>query len=375
MMSGQHVWCLECAYADPFRSLCKSVPFQMYLFRSKKSMKIRSVPFFVHPWLATRPEMQIAGDWMVVPGARNLHWRYAVLHSAFMVCKQKVSPGESLSENLEELIQATRKIWEHISKNSVVIGGNKRNVNGNLGMLFAADNITSAEKIILRSYLNTTASIAGCQALRRRMGHCCFGFRVVQGEVVFVTVSPNRRNSSMILKLSRARENDTSLDASDDVARERRKHCGPNSPKIFSTTTILDDPFAERASLEIPLPDIFIRQGWNAQDPLSSCHHYLFFMHVILPNLFGVRMCFMCPDCNADHTDPDVQRTVDVACSDYMGSNQKAIGGYAGLATGLAFATEYQGEASQHGHGFISLANMYQHHTLEEIGEMIKNKF
>ena len=30
--------------------------------------------------LATRPEMQIAGDWMVVPAARNLHWRYAVLH-------------------------------------------------------------------------------------------------------------------------------------------------------------------------------------------------------------------------------------------------------------------------------------------------------
>ena len=27
--------------------------------------------------LSTRPEMQIAGDWMVVPGARNLHWRYS----------------------------------------------------------------------------------------------------------------------------------------------------------------------------------------------------------------------------------------------------------------------------------------------------------
>ena len=32
--------------------------------------------------LSMRPEMQIAGDWMVVPGARNLHWRYEVLHSA-----------------------------------------------------------------------------------------------------------------------------------------------------------------------------------------------------------------------------------------------------------------------------------------------------
>ena len=48
------------------------------------------------------------------------------------------------------------------------------------------------------------------------------------------------------------------------------------------------------------------------------------------------------------------------------------MGGYAGLATAMSFATEYQGEATPHGHGFVSLANMYQHHTLEEIGHMIE---
>ena len=41
--------------------------------------------------LACRPEMHVAGDWMLVPSARNLHWRYAVLHSTFMACKQKVA--------------------------------------------------------------------------------------------------------------------------------------------------------------------------------------------------------------------------------------------------------------------------------------------
>ena len=49
------------------------------------------------------------------------------------------------------------------------------------------------------------------------------------------------------------------------------------------------------------------------------------------------------------------------------------MGGYAGLATGMAFATEYQGEATPHGHGFVSLANMYQHHTLEDIGKIIED--
>ena len=51
----------------------------------------------------------------------------------------------------------------------------------------------------------------------------------------------------------------------------------------------------------------------------------------------------------------------------------KLSGGYAGMATGLAFATEYQSEATPHAHGFVSLVNMYQHHTLEEIGQIIEH--
>ena len=42
------------------------------------------------------------------------------------------------------------------------------------------------------------------------------------------------------------------------------------------------------------------------------------------------------------------------------------------MATGMAFATEYQGEATPHGHGFVSLANMYQHNNLDEIGRLIE---
>ena len=71
--------------------------------------------------LACRPEMQIAGDWMCVPAARNLHWRYAVMHSAFLVCKQKVAPGESMHENLDRLMRALEKIWKNISDNVAVV--------------------------------------------------------------------------------------------------------------------------------------------------------------------------------------------------------------------------------------------------------------
>ena len=59
--------------------------------------------------LATRADDQVAADWMAVPIARNLHWHYAVLHSAFITCKQKVAPGEALSHNLECLFEAAKK--------------------------------------------------------------------------------------------------------------------------------------------------------------------------------------------------------------------------------------------------------------------------
>ena len=86
-------------------------------------------------------------------------------------------------------------------------------------------------------------------------------------------------------------------------------------------------------------------------------------------------MCFHCPDCNADSDESGAgSATFECeACSDFMGCNNKLMGGFAGLATSLAFATEFQGDGTPHGHGFVSLANMYQHHTLEEIGRIIEH--
>ena len=43
----------------------------------------------------------------------------------------------------------------------------------------------------------------------------------------------------------------------------------------------MDDVEGEETVKEIPLPALWIRQACNAQDPMSSCHHYLFFMRVM----------------------------------------------------------------------------------------------
>jgi hypothetical protein len=195
------------------------------------------------------------------------------------------------------------------------------------------------------------------------------------GECIFVTVSPNRRHSTMVLKLSRARRSDVGLTGTDATCEWRRRYAGSEQPPIFCQSTLADDAEGEQVIKEISLPALSVRQAWNAQDPLASVHHYLVFMYVVMPALFGLRMCLNCPDCNVDDNEPGGGSAEFgcQACSDCLGSNSKLMGGYAGLATGLAFATEFQGDGTPHAHGFVSLANMYQHRTLKEIGDLIES--
>ena len=54
---------------------------------------------------------------------------------------------------------------------------------------------------------------------------------------------------------------------------------------------------------EVEMPEVLIRQAWNAQDPLASVHYYSVLMRIVVPAAFGVRMCLHCPDCNLEDTD------------------------------------------------------------------------
>ena len=110
----------------------------------------------------------------------------------FLVCKAKVAPGESCDVNLQALVKAATSLFERLQRGTINIHGKPLPLNGDLCLLFRADGLSDAEKQLLKCYLETTRTIAGCQAIRRRIRRCPFGFRCVPGEVIFVTVSPSR---------------------------------------------------------------------------------------------------------------------------------------------------------------------------------------
>ena len=143
---------------------------------------------------------------------------------------------------------------------------------------------------------------------------------------------------------------------------------------------VLTDPDGRQVSFKLDLPPLLARQAWNAQDPLASIHHYLVVMQIVIPAAFGVRMCLQCPHCNMDANNPNNNKSKSLAstssvcgCSDLLGCNNKLIGGFAGIATAMIFANEFQGEGTPHGHGFVSLANIYQHNSLQDVAVMMES--
>ena len=49
------------------------------------------------------------------------------------------------------------------------------------------------------------------------------------------------------------------------------------------------------------------------------------------------------------------------------------MGGYAGIATAIAMAVEYQKEMTPHGHGLVAVSNKYSHNTLPQIAAMLED--
>ena len=60
------------------------------------------------------------------------------------------------------------------------------------------------------------------------------------------------------------------------------------------------------------------------------------------------------------------------SCSDIMGNNHKCMGDYVGISTAMAFANEFQGDGTPHGHGFVALANVYQDSSLDTIADVLE---
>ena len=138
--------------------------------RSRRDKEALVPPGVYKQMMATRAESQLAKDWLSVPAAQNLHWRWQVLQSLFLTCKQKVKPGDTLDQNLVALVEAARTLMTRIQRGSITISGKLRPMKGEVAMLFRDETLNSSERTLLTSYLKT-ASIHPRGLAGFRVGH------------------------------------------------------------------------------------------------------------------------------------------------------------------------------------------------------------
>ena len=265
--------------------------------------------------MARRVETQIAADWHFLPAVWNLHIRHAALSTPLSLIRVSTSCGMPHDVRAEKLRHAARGIFQQLESNAYVFRGQTRKLDGDVMKLMYDDNLSAEQRDLLQSYRAMTNRLPGTQEIRYSIGHNMFGYRITAGEGLFITISPNERHSTLVLRMSRARQNDPALHSVDLVSAARKRFSGSNAPSLF-----LDD---DEAHLE--LPSFETRRAISARDPLSTVYAFQVQVRVLLAMLLGVRMCPNCPHC----------ATSKFPCANKFGHNTFPMGGVFGAVDGL----------------------------------------
>ena len=105
-------------------------------------------------------------------------------------------------------IEAARNLCHHLHHGFTGTGIHRVPIAGDRTRLPYATGLNPLERRMARAQNYLASHLGGTQAVRRIMGHRHFGARVMYGDCIFFTISPNEQHSGLVLRLSRFREND-----------------------------------------------------------------------------------------------------------------------------------------------------------------------
>ena len=304
-----------------------------------------------------RIEAQILADWTAIPALRNLYFRHRMYTTPSMRVQHAVQTAEMQDLRARELCEAAcslyHKLWHGFMRGPT---GTRRRVNGDITKLRYAEGLTGTEKELLRNLGYISRRLSGSQELRLQMGHCLFGAGVMYGDGAFLTLSPSERHCGLSLHLLRKRLHDPWLKYGDaSLKAAARRLAGANEP-----------PLEQSEFVSIELPDYQVRRQLTSTDLLCTVDAFYVLITVVLARLLGIRMCPLCPRCN--------ENGCPTPCQDQFGSNMRPLGGIFGGCDGFGGAIETQRCGTLHIHLMAYIISAFQHHTLQEIADMIERE-
>ncbi|CAK0850909.1 unnamed protein product [Prorocentrum cordatum] len=284
---------------------------------------------------------------------RNVHFRFLGI-AARLGSKARKYRDEDGSVFTERLTTAVRGLHDLLAKGDY--GPSRRPIVGNLTVLHMAHGLDTTQKQIVHNMRSVSRTLAGTQELRRRMGHVFQSGAIGYGRGLFITISPNEKQSCLVMRLHRVRQDDPLL----------RAWCTDDSRAVMRKRLASRDWPSLSEGVDAELPDFDLRLCEVANDPLSVVQGFRAAVSVILGRLLGVRLCAECGVASRRRRGPACR------CTDRFVSNSRPVGGIFGVAAALFGVVEHQHLGTLHSHGFVYLANLFQRASLAEIARQIQ---
>ena len=150
-------------------------------------------------------------------------------------------------------MQAAKVLAETLYNGTVTLkSGKKIPIAGDTTRLPLADGLTPVQKRMAWNMHTLCKNQPGTQQLRQQMGHAEFGARVVYGDCLFYTMSPNEQHSAWVLRLSRYRSNDPCIQSQDEVSAHLRACAGRLSPSVAHADSVRARVGLEAVDVELP---------------------------------------------------------------------------------------------------------------------------
>jgi hypothetical protein len=305
--------------------------------------------------MACRVEAQIRQDWDFGPGVHSLSFATKVNQGISMSINRVLRRrGEALTSG-PDIGRSVSRIYALLWEGEYLgYDGKRKKVNGDISKISQIIGLSATEQALLQNYHFISTRISGTRQIRRSIRHLVFSSRIFYGVPVFITCTPSERHSGLAIHLHRGRVNDP---AYTKLSEEELRCLSHEYPTLCPAASSTND------EVILDLPEYEVRRGITARDPLCCVHAFKVMTQVVLPALYGYRMCPDCPHCAMS----------ECPCMDYFGSNATPMGGSAGRADAMIAAVEAQkAEGVLHVHGFYYFQCASQFLTLAELGHRLQ---
>ena len=172
----------------------------------------------IHAWgaaMARRAESQFQRDWTFGFTLWNYLFRTMVnlQQNTYIYSAPTAEKKEKTQEEVnQEIANGAKELLSHIRRGEYLdIAGAKKSVNGDLTKLRHVPGLSLNAKKLLGDLEARSKYIPGTHEVRRTMRHQTHANRVCYGTSIFLTFSPSERDTTLMVRLARARQSDPAI--------------------------------------------------------------------------------------------------------------------------------------------------------------------